>query len=145
MVNEAGRENAVHRAGSPWENEYIEESTYTKERLGSIVGAGQTFYLVRRRCEMKVAIGLSVVFLVATQGCGPTRVLYKPDVDQAQIQADREECEDKASFYTGGGPMIGRRRSELDQNYYDCMKAKGYMWGDEKDVPESSIVPIVGP
>ena len=94
---------------------------------------------------MKGAIGLFVVFLVAMQGCGPTQVLYKPDVDQAQIQADQQECKEKAAFYTGGGPLIGRRRSELDQNYYDCMEAKGYKWGNEKDVPESSIVPIVGP
>jgi hypothetical protein len=92
---------------------------------------------------MKGAIGLFVVFLVATQGCGPTQVLYKPDVDQAQIQADQQECVGKASLYTGSGPTIGRRRSEWDQNYYDCMKAKGYKWGDEKDVPESTIVPIV--
>jgi hypothetical protein len=94
---------------------------------------------------MKVAIGLFIVFLVATQGCGPTQVLYKPDVDQAQIQADRQDCMEKANFYTGGGPYIGGRRSELDRNYNDCMEAKGYKWGDEKNVPESSVVPIVGP
>jgi len=94
---------------------------------------------------MKRTIGLFVVFLVATQGCGPTQVLYKLDVDQAQIQADQQGCKDQASFYTGGGPMIGMRRSQFDQNYEDCMEAKGYKWGDEKDVPESSIVPILGP
>jgi hypothetical protein len=94
---------------------------------------------------MKVAIGLFIVFLVATQGCGPTQVLYKPDVDQAQIQADQQECKEKAVLWTGDGPYIGRRRSALDDNYEDCMEAKGYKWGDEKDVPESSIVPIFGP
>ncbi len=83
---------------------------------------------------MKGAIGLFVVFFVATQGCGPERVLYKPDVDQAQIQADKQACKEKAEFYTGGGPMIGRRRSALDENYEDCMEAKGYKWVEEKDV-----------
>jgi hypothetical protein len=92
---------------------------------------------------MKGAIGMFVVFLFATQGCGPTQVLYKLDVDQAQIQADQQGCKEKANLYTGDGPYIGRRRSEWDQNYYDCMKAKGYKWDDEKNVPESSIVPIV--
>jgi hypothetical protein len=82
---------------------------------------------------MKGAIGLFVVFLVATQGCGPVPVLYKPDVDQAQIQADKQECKGKAEFYMGDGPLIGRRRSELDGYYEDCMKAKGYKWVDEKD------------
>jgi len=83
---------------------------------------------------MKGAIGLFVVFLVATQGCGPAQVLYKPDVDQAQIQADQQECKGKAVFYTGDGAMVGGRRSELDRNYEDCMKAKGYKLVDEKDV-----------
>lgn len=87
---------------------------------------------------MKGAIGLFVVFLVATQGCGPTRVLYKPDVDQAQIRADKEECKEKAAFYTGDGPYIGRRGSELDRNYEDCMEAKGYQWVEEKDVPKQN-------
>jgi len=83
---------------------------------------------------MKGAIGLFIVILVATQGCGPAQVLNKPDVDQAQMQADQQECKEKAEFYTGGGPSIGRRRSELDRNYEDCMKAKGYKWVEEKDV-----------
>ena len=85
---------------------------------------------------MKVSTVLFVVFLVATQGCGPSRVLYKPDADQAQIHADEEECKRKAVFYTGDGPMIGGRRSELDRNYEDCMEAKGYKWVEEKDVPK---------
>ncbi len=84
---------------------------------------------------MKVAVGLLLVFSIATQGCGPTRVLYKPDVDQAQVRADKQECKEKAVFYTGDGPMIGRKRSELDRNYEDCMEAKGYKWVEEKDVP----------
>ena len=91
---------------------------------------------------MKSAIGLFVVLLVAMQGCGPTQELYKTGVDQAQIQADQQECEEKAELWTGSGPRFGRIRSELDQNYYNCMEAKGYKWGNDKDVPESSIVPI---
>lgn len=91
---------------------------------------------------MKVAIGLFAVFFVAMQGCGPTQVLYKPDVDPAQIQKDQRECKEKAVLWTGDGPYIGARRSELDRNYENCMEGKGYKWGDEKDVPPSSIVPF---
>ena len=83
---------------------------------------------------MKVAVGLLAIFLLATQGCGgPNLVLYKPDVDPAQIQADKRECQEKAELYIGDGPMIGSRRSELDRYYEDCMKAKGYQWVEEKD------------
>ena len=82
---------------------------------------------------MRVAIGLFVVLLVATQGCGPTQVLYKPDVDQTQIEADQQECAEQARFYTGGRVMFGSRRSTLDDNYNDCMEAKGYKWVIEKD------------
>ena len=85
---------------------------------------------------MKAAIGLFVVLLVAMEGCGPTQILYKPNVDQAQIQADQRECKEKAALYTGDGPTIGRRRSELDRNYEDCMVGKGYKWVDEKDAPK---------
>ncbi len=54
---------------------------------------------------MKGAIGLFVVFLVATQGCGPVPVLYKPDVDQAQIQEDKKSAREKAEFVDRGtGP-----------------------------------------
>ncbi len=85
---------------------------------------------------MKVGIGLFVVFLAAAQGCGPTPVLYKPDVDPAQIDADRQQCAEQARFYTGGGPLFGSRRSTADDYFDDCMKAKGYKWVVEKDVPK---------
>jgi hypothetical protein len=85
---------------------------------------------------MKGAIGLFIFLLVATQGCGPARVLYKPDVDQAQIEADQQKCQEQAEFYLGGGPRFGARRSQLDQYYEDCMEGKGYKWVVEKDVPK---------
>ena len=87
---------------------------------------------------MKVAIGLFVVLLVAAQGCGPTPVLYKPNVDPAQIDRDRQQCADQARFYTGGGPMFGSRRSTADQYFDDCMKAKGYRWVNEGEVPKQN-------
>jgi len=87
---------------------------------------------------MKVAIGLFVVFLVAAQGCGPTKVLYKPNVDQAQIDTDKQQCTDQARFYTGGGPLVGSRRSTADQYFDDCMAAKGYKWVIEKNVPKQN-------
>ena len=86
---------------------------------------------------MKRVIYSFILLLFATQGCGgPNLVLYKPDVDQAQTQADKRECKEKADFCTGGGPMIGSRRSELDRNYEDCMEAKGYKWVDAEKVPK---------
>jgi len=87
---------------------------------------------------MKIAIGLFVVFLVAAQGCGPTKVLYKPNVDQAQVDTDREQCAEQARFYTGGGPLFGSRRSTADQYFDDCMRAKGYKWVNEKDVSKKN-------
>jgi hypothetical protein len=87
---------------------------------------------------MKVAIGLFVVFLVAAQGCGPTQVLYKPNVGQAQIDTDKQQCADQARFYTGGGPLFGSRRSTADQYFDDCMTSKGYKWVIEKDIPKQN-------
>ena len=85
---------------------------------------------------MKVAIGLFAVLLIAAQGCGPTPVLYKPNVDQAQIDRDREVCAEQARFYTGGGPLFGARRTTADDYFADCMKSKGYRWVIEDDVPK---------
>jgi len=85
---------------------------------------------------MKVAIGLFVVFLTAAQGCGPTQVLYKPNVDPAQIDTDRQQCAEQARFYTGGGPLFGSRRSTADDYFEDCMKARGYKWVNENEVPK---------
>jgi len=89
---------------------------------------------------MKVTIGLLVVFLIATQGCGPQQALYNPNVDQAQMRADQRKCEEDAKTY-GDSPMLFLRRPGSgeginEREYYEsCMERKGYRWVDEKDVP----------